>query len=71
MRGIDDVLASVTLPAVPVYFYAGILEVTLEKLWRNYDKYRHLADESEAAGGLESAERVDSEALLEKDLLSA
>lgn len=68
MRGSDDVPTPITLSAVLVYFRADILRVSLETVWRGYNVYRSLADEPGETRGRDSAEGMDSDALIEEDL---
>lgn len=42
--------------------------MTLETVRREYDKYRSLADKPDEVGGQGTAEGVDFDAFLEKDL---
>lgn len=51
IRSSDDVPTSVILPVVSDYFRAVPLQVTLERVRRDCDKYRGLADKPDEAGG--------------------
>lgn len=56
MRDSDEIPTSVSSPVVPLYFRADISQVTLENVWRNYDKYRSLVDKPDEAGERKTAE---------------
>lgn len=44
-------------------------QVTLESVWRNYDEHCGVSENSIDAGGKGSAEKINSNEFLEKDLL--
>lgn len=60
---------SATLPMVPVIFRAGVSPVTLEMFYHNYDEYCDVMETPNEAGGKDSADKVNLDMLLEKDLL--
>lgn len=49
VRGGDDKSTSLTLPALPVYFRSDVSQIALQSIRSHSDKYRRLADSSDAA----------------------
>lgn len=59
MRYNDDFQNVVTIPALPVYFRAGLVPVALESVRYDYDKYRGCANNPDKAMGEGGVEEVD------------
>lgn len=60
---------SVSLPAVPVCFHFGVLEVAPDAVWRIHNSCRSLVSNRNEARGKRSAEDVDLNLPLEEGLL--
>lgn len=65
----DDMPTSTSLRTVPVHFHAGMFQVALERVRRDYDRYRGLVVKPDHATVREDAEDADLDASLKTGLL--